>query len=125
MALMPLGAEGEEFHHGRTVIGDGFFQDLDGIHGVVDGQLGRVDVGNGHGLADEPAVQGGLAREFGADGRSGAVAAKPGRPGFLHPGIHVTFIVIDDPGNVEVFAQGVIETPVADVINRPVAGKDK
>jgi len=121
---MARGAGGEKLHQGGAVIGDGLLEDLDGVERVVDGELGGVNVGDGHGLTDNPAVQGRLAGQLPADGGGGAVGPEAGGPGLLHAGVHVAFVIENDPGDVEILAQGVVEGAVADIVDGPVPGKD-
>ena len=80
-------------------------------------------MGDGRGLADDPPVQGGFAGISFSDGRGRAVTPKAGGTGFLGTGVHVAFVVVNHPGDIEIFAQGIIEGTVTDVVDGAVPGK--
>ena len=51
-------------------------------------------------------------------------AAEAGGPGLLGPGVHVAFVVVNHPGDVEIFPHGIVEGAVADVVDGPVPGEN-
>ena len=68
-------------------------------------------------------MQGCLACKSVSYRRSRSIAPEAGGPGFLGTGVHVTFVVVYDPSDVIVFAQGIIERTVADIVDSTVSGK--
>ena len=53
-----------------------------------------------------------------------SLTTETGGARFLGPGVHVSLVVVDHPGNIEIFAQGIIEGTVADIVNGAVTGKN-
>jgi len=79
---------------------------------------------NRRSLADDPPVQSGLPGMFETYRGGRSVTTETGSARFLSPGVHISFVVVNHPGDIEVFAQSIIEGTVADVVNSTVTGKN-
>ncbi len=99
------------------------FQYFNGVKWVVHRELGRIDMRYGRGLADDTSMQRRFTGKFISDGRGGTVTPEASGTGFLCTGIHVALVVVNHPGDIIIFPQGIIEGAVTDVINGTVAGE--